>query len=78
MAEALGRDYVFSRKPNPALISTGIFDEDAIRADIRETLDVAGDCRLEIIMKDVHTLDNDPTRLARWVELAREEIEKKG
>jgi hypothetical protein len=78
MAEALGRDYVFSRKPNPSLISTGVFDESAIRDDIRRTLDVAGDCRLEIIMKDVHTLNNEPERLARWVRLAREEVGRSG
>ena len=75
LAEALGRDYVFSRKPNPSLISTDRFDEDAIRADLRETLDVARGNRLEIIMKDVHTLNNQPERLARWVQIAREEIE---
>ncbi len=76
MAEATGRDYVFSRKPNPSMISTSIFDENAIRADIRKTLDVAQHCRLEIIMKDVHTLNNEPERLARWVQIAREEIAK--
>jgi len=27
-------------------------------------------------MKDVHTLNNEPRRLARWVELAHEEIAK--
>ena len=76
MADALGRDLVFSRKPNPAMISTGVFDEDNIRADLRETLSIARDCRLEIIMKDVHTLNNEPDRLPRWVQLAREEIAK--
>lgn len=75
MAEALGRDYVFSRKPNPTLISTERFDETAIRNDIRQTLDLARDCRIEIIMKDVHTLNNEPERLARWVQIAREEID---
>lgn len=78
MAEALGRDYVFSRKPNPSLISTSVFDENAIRNDIRQTLDVARDCRVELIMKDVHTLNNEPERLARWVQLAREEIANHG
>lgn len=78
MAEALGRDYVFSRKPNPTPISTERFDEDAIRADLRKTLDVAGRCRLEIIMKDVHTLNNEPQRLARWVQIAREEVDRRG
>ena len=74
MAAALGHAVVFSRKPNPTLISTARFDEDAIRADIRQTLEAAGDGRLEIIMKDVHTLNNEPGRLSRWVQLAREEI----
>jgi hypothetical protein len=74
MAEALGRKYVFSRKPNPSLISTSVFDEAAIRADIRHTLDVARGCRLELIMKDVHTLNNEPDRLERWIQIAREEI----
>ncbi len=46
MAAELGRGYVFSRKPNPTLISTSMFDEDAIRADMRQTLDVARGCRL--------------------------------
>jgi len=76
MAEACGRRYVYSRKPNPTQISTGRFDEDAIRADLRRTLDITRrcGCRTEIIMKDVHTLNDEPDRLARWVRLAREEI----
>lgn len=74
MAEAMGRDYVYSRKPNPTLISTERFDEDEIRQDIRTTLEAAGKCRLEIIMKDVHTLNNEPERISRWVEIAREEV----
>jgi len=76
LSDALGRDYVFSRKPNPTLISTGTFDEAAIRADLRHTLEVSHGNRVEIIMKDVHTLNNEPERLARWVEIAREEIDK--
>jgi hypothetical protein len=78
MAAACGRSVVFSRKPNPAQISTAVFDENTIRADLRETLDVAKGCRLEIIMKDVHTLHNEPGRLARWVQLAREECGRAG
>ncbi len=76
MAEELGRDYVFSRKPNPTQISTGVFDEEAIRDDLRLTLETARNCRVEILMKDVHTLNNEPERLSRWVQIAREEIEK--
>ncbi len=72
MAEALGRDYIFCRKPNPTLISTERWDEDEIRADLRCTLNVAGGCHLELSMKDVHTLCGQPWRMRRWVELARE------
>jgi hypothetical protein len=77
MAQAVGRNCVFSRKPNPTLISTQVFDEDAIRADLRQTIEAARDCRLEIVMKDVHTLNNEPERLPRWVQLAREEAARK-
>jgi hypothetical protein len=73
MAEALGQDYVFSRKPNPTLVSTTSFDEDLIRKDLRATLSAASGCNLEIILKDVHTLAGQPERMLRWVELAREE-----
>ncbi len=76
MAEALAGRCVYSRKPNPAQVSTGIFDEDAVRADIRRTFDVARECDIEIVMKDVHTLDGHPERLARWVQMAREESDK--
>ncbi len=78
MAEACGTRTVFSRKPNPTLISTGVFDEAAIRKDLRETLAAARGCRLELIMKDVHTLHEQPARLARWVQLAREEVDRAG
>lgn len=76
MAAACGRDLVYSRKPSPTDISTSAWDEAALRGGIRRTLEIARDCRLEIIMKDVHTLADDPTRLARWVALAREEVDR--
>lgn len=72
-ARHIGRKYIYSRKPNPALLCVG-FDEAALREDLRETLRVAGDLNLEITMKDVHTLQGDTSRLKRWVQLAREEI----
>jgi len=77
MGEALGRDYVYCRKPNPALISTEKWDEEAIREDLRKTLRAAKGCNLEIVMKDVHTVSDQPWRLGRWVEIAREEIDRR-
>jgi len=74
MAAHLGNKYIYSRKPNPTLISTDTFDETAIRADLRKTLRTARGCHVELIMKDVHTVAHQPQRLARWVQLARETI----
>jgi hypothetical protein len=76
MAEALGRSAVFSRKPNPALICAS-FNEAAARADIVSTLEAAKGCNIELIMKDTHTVQNEPWRIARWVQIAHEEVDKR-
>jgi len=76
MAEQLGRNYVYSRKPNPTLISTKRFDEELIRNDIRTTLKIAKNCNVEIVMKDVHTLSGEPNRMAKWVQIVREVIDE--
>lgn len=75
MAAKLGNKYVFSRKPNPSQIAVQ-FNESAVREDLATTLKIAGKLPLEIIMKDLHTIENDPTRITRWVKIAREEIDK--
>jgi len=72
MAEECRGRYVFCRKPNPALISTDCWDEDAIRDDLRATLRAAQGCAVELVMKDVHTLRDQPWRLGRWCDIARE------
>jgi hypothetical protein len=76
MAGVLKKTVVYSRKPNPTMISTPKFDEDAIRADLRKTLTTARNCRVELVMKDVHTLSGEAFRLPRWVELARQTIDE--
>ena len=73
-AEQLQDRYVFSWKPNPAQIC-GRFDEDRIRQDIRNTLDITEGCVLEMILKDTHTCERDPFRLSAWVRIAQEETE---
>jgi hypothetical protein len=77
MAEKMGGRYVFSLKPNPAYLAMDSFDEDAIRADLREAMRTcqAQGCHLEVIMKDCHTIRNDPRRVVRWVQIAKEEAE---
>jgi len=74
MAVKLGNRYIFSWKPRPADLATEHFDEEAIRLYVRNMLDVTRDCRVEIIMKDNHTIAHQPWRVVRWVQIVREEI----
>jgi hypothetical protein len=76
MAEYLGDRYVFSMKPNPAALAMPRIDEKSIREGLRRTLDVTRGCRVEIIMKDNHTLGGVPEHAVRWCRIAREEAEK--
>ena len=77
MAEKLSDRYVFSWKPNPAHLAMDSFDEDMIRKDLREAMHIcrSHNCHMEVIMKDCHTIRNDPRRVVRWVQIAREEAE---
>lgn len=52
-------------------------DKDSIRKEIRKTLEVAKNynCRIEIIMKDNHTLGNNPQNVIDWCRIAKEEAE---
>jgi len=78
MAANLEDRYVFSWKPSPAPLASPKLDEEVVRAALRTTLEAARGCRLEIIMKDNHTLGRNPRNAVRWVEIAREEIERSG
>jgi hypothetical protein len=71
-AERIGSDFVFSRKPSPALVATDAMDEDAVRADLQATYDAcrAHDTPLEYTLKDISTVRYEPQRLWRWAEIA--------
>lgn len=71
-AEGLQDKYIFSWKPNPAQMC-GDFNTDWIRKQIREALDIAKACVVEIVLKDTHTVDNDPPRFDTWARIAQEE-----
>ena len=76
-AEQLQGDCIFSWKPNPAHL-VGTFNEEAIRAYIRKTLDITrkeGNV-VEIILKDTHTCEHHPERFDNWIRIAREEINR--
>lgn len=76
MADYLGKEFIFSAKPNPAHLAPAVFDETPVRRDLRRIIEAADGGPLELIMKDNHTIANDPARVCRWVEIARGEIDR--
>ncbi len=75
-ASEIGRNYVYSRKPNPALLARGYFDEPEVRGHLQDTVDVCKKygCPLELILKDISTVCYEPQRLWRWAEIAMEVV----
>jgi hypothetical protein len=71
MADMIGRKYVFSRKPTPAYISGPNPDWELLKKDMQKTKDAAGGCNVEILFRDVYTIDNDWPRLRKWVEMTK-------
>jgi hypothetical protein len=77
-AEQIGSDYVVSYRPSPSdMVSYG-FDPDRIKKIISGDLGIFkrnGSC-FDITLKDVETVQNDPNRIRRWVEIVRGITEK--
>jgi hypothetical protein len=71
-AAAIGKDYVFSRKPNPAFLAYDVFDAELVRQDLQATANVCEKhgCPLELILKDISTVRYDPKRLSEWARIA--------
>jgi len=76
-AGEIAGDYVFSRKPNPALLAATRFDAEAIRKDLTATRDICAKqgCPLELIQKDISTVCYEPKRLFDWAKIAMEVVQ---
>ncbi len=68
--------YVFSHKPNPAVLAVDRWDLDLARRDLREVLAKTTGCAVEVILKDISTIRYEPHRLAEWAQMAMEETER--
>ena len=74
-AEKLPKQIIMSNKPSPAFLAEDTFDEEAVRADLRRTIQAArkNGVQLEMILKDISTVRYEPRRLWRFSEIALEE-----
>ncbi|NQU10335.1 hypothetical protein HQ590_06075, partial [bacterium] len=77
-AEAIGGRYVFSWKPNPAIIAGPTWDPGAARRQIRDFLRRTRGCVVEIMLNDIVTCGGDPRRMLEWAAVAKEEVEASG
>lgn len=78
-AEQLGGDYVLSYRPNPSSACSRGVDEEAVRGELRDAMDVldANGCKWDITLKDLETTSGDETAVVRWTAIVREELERR-
>lgn len=75
-AEGLTDKYVFSYKPNPAVIGMEAWDVDLARRQLRDAFDKTRGCVIEVLMKDLHSCRRQPQRMWEWVEMAMQLAEE--
>lgn len=78
MGERLrGTNIVYHRKPSPNFLGVGsVLDEEALRAHFAKTLRAAKGCTIEFTQRDVIQINSTGEKVARYVEIFREECEK--
>jgi hypothetical protein len=75
-AAAVGRDYVYTHKPNPSIVSMEQWHPDLARAQLREAFEKTRENVVEVNLQDLHTVRNEPRRLTEWTRIALELAEE--
>lgn len=71
-AEQIGKDYVLSYRPSPTDMVGYGFDTNRIRSILRRDLESCKNSHVDITLKDVETVENDPNRVREWVRIVRD------
>jgi hypothetical protein len=74
--QGVGTDYVFSLKPNPAILAERVWDPAQARKELTASLEKTRGCVVEVIMKDISTVAHEPRRLWDWAEMAMDVVEE--
>ena len=72
-ANELQDKYVLCHKVNPSYFCLN-FNETELRRELRRRLEVCRGLHNVFVLKDTHTVQHEPERFTRWVEIAREEF----
>ena len=70
-AAAVKNEIIFSYKPNPAILGMSTFDLGAARRQLKDVFEKTRGCVIEVLMKDLHHVHQEPTRIGQWVKMAR-------
>ncbi len=65
----VGQDYVYSLKPNPAVLAETQWDPAKVEKELRESLKQTRGCHVEVILKDISTVRYQPQRLWEWADI---------
>jgi len=74
-AADIGKDYVFSYKPSPSIFTDDFWDPESVKTNLKKELKKLNGCNVEIIMKDISTVNYKPQRLWEWAKIAMEIVE---
>ncbi len=74
--EAIGKNYVYARKPNPANVAIQT-DPEVIRKETEETVKVClkYGCPVEFVLKDISTVSHRPENLIIWADTVAEVLD---
>lgn len=75
-AEAIGKRFVLSSKPNPASVAVGILDKEVLKKEISTILDACkrNDCHVDIVLKDISTCNKRPENIFEWEQTVMEMV----
>lgn len=68
-AEQIGKDYIMSWRPNPALVGMG-YTIDKCRKAVRDGIKASKGGYIEIMLKEMMTIENDPQRVIDFTNMA--------
>ncbi|HAN20075.1 MAG: hypothetical protein A2Y15_05275 [Clostridiales bacterium GWF2_36_10] len=68
--------YIMTWKPQPAYLAYDKLGVDEITNELNNGIKKANGGRLELILRDTHTVKKDPERFNKWINIARETIDK--
>jgi len=67
---AVGKDFVFSLKPHPAIVSMESWHPDLAEAELRDALEKTRENVVEVNLQDLHPVRGDPRRLTECTKMA--------